>query len=105
LYFLYSAAQVALNMQGEVVSDGTDTLWAFIFAILVAVWAKKEPKQREFNAPFEFGAFLYFAWPIILPYYLIKTRGCEGWITFMGFLGLYLLPFLSGLLAYVYLTE
>lgn len=108
LFFLslvYSCAQVVLNMQEEVVSDSTDVLWTFIFAILIAVWAKKEPKQKEFDAPFDFGSFLYFAWPVVLPYYLVKTRGSEGLVVFLGFVGLYLMPFLSGLVAYVYLTE
>lgn len=45
----------------------------------------KEPQHREFDAPFEFGAFMYFAWPIVLPYYLVKTQGVEGLVLFMGF--------------------
>lgn len=105
LSLAYSGVQIALNMQGEIVSDTSDAVWAFVFAIMVAVWATKEPKQKEFYAPFEFGAFLYFAWPLVLPYYLIKTRGVEGVVIFLGFTALYLMPFLSGLVAYVYIYQ
>lgn len=100
----YSALQIQLNLQDEVVSDASDTMWAFSFALLVAVWAKKEPGLNRFSPPFEFGAFMYFAWPLVLPYYLCKTRGIEGVVTFMGFVALYTMPFLSGLIAYVYFT-
>lgn len=105
LSLAYSIVQVILNANNEVVSDVSDALWAFIFAILVAVWAVNEPKQRDFSAPFEFSAFLYFAWPIVLPYYLYKTRGYEGVILFLGFAAMYLTPFLSGLVAYIYIAE
>jgi hypothetical protein len=105
LSIAYSAVQAALNARLEVVSDTSDLAWAFVFSLLVAVWATKEPRQAEFSAPFEFGAFLYFAWPVVLPYYLTKTRGLEGIVLFLGFLALYFMPFLSGLVAYVYLAD
>ena len=101
----YSALQIQLNLQNEVVSDASDTIWAFIFALLVAIWATKEPGQKRFSPPFEFGAFLYFAWPLVLPYYLCKTRGVEGAVTFMWFVAVYTMPFLTGLVAYVYFAE
>ena len=101
---LYSFGQIVLNLNNEIVSDSTDTLWYLIFSVIVAVWVNKEPEKVKFEAPFEFGAFVYFAWPLILPYYLVKTRGYEGVLVFIGFLGLYLMPFLSGLVAFVYLA-
>lgn len=98
----YSFVQISLNLQQQEVSATTDTIWAFAFAILVAIWALKEPKQSEFEAPFEFGAFLYFFWPVVLPYYLMKTRGTEGLVLFFGFVAIYAAPFTSGLIAYAY---
>ncbi|MVF14957.1 hypothetical protein FT643_22785 [Ketobacter sp. MCCC 1A13808] len=101
----YTVVQVLLNSNNEVVSDASDSAWAFIFAILIAVWSVKEPMQKKFSASFEFSAAVYFAWPLVLPYYLYKTRGYEGLILFLGFAALYLTPFLSGLVAYVYFAE
>lgn len=105
LSIAYSYVQFSLNSQNEVVSDASDAIWMFVYTVLVAIWAIKEPKQSEFEAPFEFGAFLYFAWPLVLPYYLVKTRGSEGLVLFAGFIGLYAMPFLSGLVAYVYIAK
>jgi len=42
--------------------------------------------------------------PLALPYYLVRTRGIEGIVYFIGFAALYFAPFLFGLVAYVYWT-
>lgn len=101
---IFAYAHVVLGLKEQDVSTTTDFLWMFVFALLVAVWTTKEPRFKEFCPPFEFGAFMYFLWPIILPYYLYKTRGSEGLILFVGFAALYYIPFMSGLLAYAFYT-
>lgn len=100
----FSYVQVLFGLAEQDVSATTDLLWIFVFAALVAIWTTKEPKFKIFSPPFEFGAFVYFLWPVVLPYYLCKTRGSEGLVLFVGFVALYYIPFLSGLLAYVYYT-
>lgn len=102
LSFLLTIAEVYLNLQEQVVSDRTTVLWALAFAFLVAVWATKDPKQVDFQPPFDFGFIMYMFWPLMLPYYLVKTRGLEGLVLFMGFVAIYLIPFFSGLVAYAY---
>lgn len=100
----FSCVQIIFGLKEQYVSPSTDYLWMLVFALLVAGWTLKEPKHKDFDAPFEFGAFVYFVWPLVLPYYLWKTRGSEGGVLFFGFVGLYYLPFLSGLMAYVFYT-
>ena len=101
---VYSFVQIILNINGMEASTSSETIWALIFATLVAMWANKEPLHKSFDAPFEFSAFVFFLWPLVLPYYLFKTRGSEGLVLFAGFVALYLAPFLCGLTAYVYLS-
>lgn len=100
----FSYVQVAFGLKEQDVPARTEFLWMFVFAMLVAIWTTKEPKFKEFNPPFEFGAFVYFFWPVFLPYYLCKTRGSKGLVLFVGFVVLYYIPFLSGLMAYVFYT-
>ncbi|MEX1033893.1 MAG: hypothetical protein WDZ30_11080 [Cellvibrionaceae bacterium] len=102
--FLLSIVEIYLNLQEEVVSDTTTVLWALAFAFLVAIWATKDPKKSEFDTPFEFGFIMYLFWPLMLPYYLVKTRGLEGLVLFIGFVAIYLIPYFSGLVAYVYFS-
>lgn len=97
-----SVVEVRLNLVEQEISETLQVLWAFFFALLVAMWCTKDPRRHEFEPPFEFAAFVYFFWPLVLPYYLYTTRGIEGIVTFIGFIGIYSAPFLLGLIAYVY---
>ncbi|WP_049723448.1 hypothetical protein [Gilvimarinus polysaccharolyticus] len=84
--------------------DRTEFLWMFVFALLISLWVIKEPHKSSQIPDFTFGALVFFAWPILLLNHLVKTRGFEGVILFVGFVAIYNLPFLSGLIAYVYFT-
>ena len=91
-----------MNRQGEVVSDATQTLWAFIFIVLSIMWAIEDSKATHFEKPFDFDFLMYIFWPIAFPYYLVSTRGIEGVTQFLGFLLIWCGPWLAGLIAYVY---
>lgn len=95
-------AEVLLNSRGEVVSDATQSLWGFIFLIVTIVWATADSETNDFDRPFDFGFLLYIFWPVALPYYLISTRGIEGVVLLLGFMGIWLGPWLAGLVAYTY---
>jgi len=43
----------------------------------------------------EFDAFVFFAWPFIVPYYLYRTRGRRGLFLVTGIYGLYLMPYFA----------
>ena len=49
----------------------------FYLALFMAMgyWLSKDSKSRNVHWVFDLGFFLYVAWPIIMPYYLFKTRG------------------------------
>jgi|CEGE01.1.fsa_nt_gi hypothetical protein len=97
------ADEIIMNAKGEVVSDLTQTLWAFMFFILSTMWSAQDSKARNIHRPFDFGFIIYILWPISFPAYLIATRGVEGIITFLGFLAIWCGPWLLGLVSYVYI--
>lgn len=72
--------------------------WAFTF--LLALWCLEDAKDKSFHRPFEFGAFIFFAWPIVLPAYLYRTRGLKGMPIFIFIVILSVMPYLLGWLAY-----
>jgi hypothetical protein len=74
-----------------------DKVWGYAFAGMLAFWVDEDSKRRpEFDRPsFDIGLFLYLAWLVYLPYYLLKTRGRNGWLWILGFL---VLGFLGALL-------
>ena len=77
-----------------------ENLMAWSFALMVALWCLDDAKRANFHRPYEFGAFIFFTWPLVLPAYLIHTRGLRGALIFLIFLSLALLPYLCGWLSY-----
>jgi len=50
------------------------------------------------------GLFLYVAWPFILPYYLVKSRGRKGLLAILCFVAVYIGATLVGVALYLVLA-
>ncbi len=98
------AIEVLLNLQGKVASGSTQSLWGLVFVVLSIMWVYADSKAHHVHKPFEFGFVAYALWPIAFPWYLVSTRNAEGIILFLGFLLLWLGPWLAGTVAYVYFS-
>ena len=94
--------EVVSGLKGYEASSSTHMLWGFSFLFLVAFWVTADSKRGDFEAPFELGFLVYILFPITLPWYLISTRGADGVLMLLGFLLLYLGPWLAGVVVYVY---
>jgi hypothetical protein len=58
-------------------------LWA------VGWWLRTDRRRRGVLSVYDLGFFLFLAWPIVMPYYLIKTRGAKGLLVMLGFVAAY----------------
>ena len=68
---------------------------------LLGSQANKDRAKSSFSGMMDFGAYMYFAWPVFLPIYLAKTRGfVKGTAIYLGIWLLYILPYLLGGVAY-----
>jgi hypothetical protein len=75
-------------------SESTQMLWYFAFSILVGVWLKNDMFARDPTARSSYPDFLIFLiWPLLLPIHLVKSRGIEGLVLFIGFVGMYVAPY------------
>src|SRR5436190_22444026 len=66
----------------------------FIFLIgmlwVVGWWLRTDSRRRGVLAVYDLGFFLYLAWPLIMPYYLVRTRGARGLLIMLGFVAVYI---------------
>jgi len=85
-----------MHLYGSESSTTTITLWTIIFAILVALWAQEDAESSHKEIPFEYSFLVFLLWPLMLAYYLIKSQGLLGCLKFLGFLFIYLMPFIIG---------
>lgn len=79
-------------------------LYALGFLWAVGWWLRSDSRGRGVGWPLDTGLFLYIAWPVILPYYLLKTRGLKGLLVILLFAGVYVGALLAGATLYVLLT-
>src|SRR5690606_12043216 len=71
-----SVVNVHLILNDSDWSDRTYTLWNFVVSVLFAVWAVKDQEERG-SKYLDLGYIYFFAWPIVLPLYLARSRGIE----------------------------
>ena len=87
----------AVHSLGE--SETADLLWRFEFNLILAWWVHDDRRVRGFRVPYEFDAFVFFAWPIIVPYYLYRTRRGRGLLLVTGIFGLHMMPYVIAQIA------
>lgn len=95
LTLLFTLDTSILAAYGNAVPDHTEALWNFSFALLLAVWVRSDRGSRQYAVPFEYDAFVFFAWPLMVPYYLYRTRGKKGWWYGAGIWMLAFIPHIS----------
>ena len=102
---MYGILEIVVTLKEQTTSEATDFLWQVFFALVIAFWTKNDAISKDLYTPFEYSYFVLIFWPFVLPYHLIKTRGTEGLLMFLGVLSLYFLPFICGLITWAYLLD
>jgi len=92
---LCGGAYKALGME---IPGGFRLLTYFGFLTIMAYWLQKDSKRSEAWRVRDFGFFMFLMWPLIAPYYLLKTRGARGLVLIVGFVGSYVVAFILSLL-------
>jgi hypothetical protein len=90
---IYAIGLSTLGFHGHAASPEAATLlWTSAFQTLLAMWVRTDRRRRNVSLPFEFDAFVFFGWPVAIPYYLHRTCGCRGLLVTMAVYGLYVAP-------------
>lgn len=108
VYLLTTVAQAASGMYlaGDVEpSPAFALLYALSFLWVIGWWLLKDSRGRGVGWVFDMGLFLYIAWPIVMPYYLLKTRGLRGLLAILVFAGVYVGAFMAGVALYALLAS
>jgi hypothetical protein len=78
LTLIYTFGLSILTVHGGQASSVSISRWYYGFALVLIAWVRADRRVHEFQSPFEFDVFLFFAWPVVVPYYLYRTRGGRG---------------------------
>lgn len=92
---MYSLGLSLLSRHGLAVPDGTELPWRFAFSLTLALYVRFDKRVRRFKVPFEFDAAVFFAWIVVVPYYLYRTRGRRGVLMAIGIFALAAVPYVA----------
>lgn len=83
---------------------GFNSLYPLGLLWLLGWWLLRDSRKRGIPWVFDMGMFLYIAWPFIMPYYLVKTRGAKGLLMILGFIAVYVGALVVGMGIYLLLV-
>lgn len=76
----------------------------FGFLWIIGWWLRVDSRRRGLSLVFDIGLFLYVAWPLILPYYFVKSRGIKGLLVILYFVAVYVGATIAGMVLYLLLA-
>jgi hypothetical protein len=106
---LYTFLVIAQFGRGAYFASGNEPSPAFTlintlaFFWIMCWWLLRDSSNRGIASVYDIGMFLYIAWPFIMPYYLLKSRGAKGLLVILGFVGAYVGAVLMGIAFYLLL--
>ena len=79
-------------------------LYPVSFFWIIGWWLWSDSKKRGIPWVYDMGFFLYLAWPFVMPYYLIKSRGVRGALAIIAFVVAYAAALVIGIGSYIVLA-
>lgn len=71
---------------------------------IIGWWLRTDSRKRGVVWVYDLGFFLCIAWPLVMPYYLVKTRRAKGILVILGFIGAYVGAAILGIILSVLVT-
>jgi len=65
--------------------EASTVLLRVAYALAISIWVSADARKRRQSLPYDFDAFLLFAWPVVGPFYLWKTRRWRAGLTLLWF--------------------
>jgi len=94
LYVIAFAVVSAATPDGEL-PKRVDSISRIAFSLVMAFWVVADAHKRGRRLCHDYDAFVFFAWPLVVPVYLIQTRGIRALLTLLCFAGIWIGAFLA----------
>jgi hypothetical protein len=69
---------------------------------MLTSWVWADSRSRQFGLPYEFGTFVFFAWPVVVPYYTYRCSGWKGLLVGVGICLLSIVPYVVSVIVFIY---
>ena len=101
---------LAVGIALAIIPDGklpwrADYLSSGALALILASWVVTDAHKRQRKLSYDYGGFVFFAWPIVVPIYLFQTRGARAFLTLLCFAGIWIVAIVIPAVAAFILRE
>jgi hypothetical protein len=96
LWIYFFALAALLVFSEEDANRTADVIAQLTFPLILSLWVLVDARKRGQQLCYDYGSFVFLAWPIIVPAYLFQTRGFRAFITLICFAGICVLAILFG---------
>ena len=101
----YAVVVVVTAVPEKSESLGLSTRFEFVsriaLSLTMACWVIADARKRGRPLGFDYGAFVFFGWPVVVPVYLVQTRGVRAGLTILCFAAIWLVAALIGIIVFV----
>ena len=100
LYLFVVTAQIGFGIyygRGMEPPPAFSLIYALALLWIIGWWLRADSRRRGVAWVYDLGLFLVIAWPFIVPYYLVKSRGAKGILIVLGFVGAYIAALIIGI--------
>jgi hypothetical protein len=73
---------------------GAGVASGYALPLVLALWVSADARKRGKQLFYDYGSFVFFAWPIMMPVYLFQTRRLRAFLTLLYFAGIWLVAML-----------
>jgi hypothetical protein len=100
LYALTSGIASAMSSDGKF-PGSADYVARAALALIMASWVNADAQKRQRRLCYDYDSFVFFAWPIVVPVYLFRTRGSRAFLTLLWFAGICLIAMLAAAVVFM----
>lgn len=100
LWFYAIALGVATGASSvdEGLPNRADLASRLALSLVLALWVIRDAQKRGRQLCHDYGAAVFFLWPLVVPVYLFQTRGLRAFVTLACFAAISLIAICVGLM-------
>ena len=100
LYALAFGVASAMRPDGSLPASAEYVARASL-ALIISSWVISDAQKRQRRVCYGYDSFVFFAWPIVVPVYLFRTRGLRAFLTLLCFAGIWLVAMLAAAIVFI----
>lgn len=93
---------VAYVATGRTPSDTVQRLIATGLALALILWITVDARVRHRTPCYDFGFLMAIFFPVSLVWYVLWSRGWKGLLTLVGLIGLWFVPWVTAMAAWIF---